>query len=832
MSAIPIPRKTSRETSYDIDAFIDQLLASRKFDELTEVFADKAAYKIKNLDQPSETQTPTVRTDVDRIIWSKKSHKNTDNEQTDTHTELTSIKLHDDDTNSTETRHPNPIISLKNGEILPNNSLRLKYKYLKRNAKKKNSTDHSKLKKKDEDHALDNDKPKDNDDPKETKSEVKEERSEINGSHEKRELYHNDRDQNIKIDRLWDQIEHKGEHGSLEDQNKSEHSHSNTDDDASDGTHPKEEHMDLVRPEFKSKADSANLEHANNTSEEISGESHHGVVSDEKSHEAIGHTKEITQTQEPTTKGEEKVSNITNNTMLIEHTNDMISAAHFRTQISEEEQAKSDEKERRIRNIPDSQLEKLLKEQSADEEMEAEKHEKDTQEEESKEREKLEKILNDRLDEEESLRNAEVIHERSERQSHALGKYEDKDVEERKVEELERELEPPEGNENILERPRAELEEELKEENDRELKQIAAWAAKVPNPRETDKEKWRIESDKILKETNARMSKMLKDQAKDLEKSANISKSIEAASLERAKKILKEKMKFDEQAKAENEQYKKNEYERLNKFLKAKEQYDTQLKEESILHVKQANERIRSRGKAKKKEDAKKIPEKKEKEEDKTHKEEIHVEPMKAKNLETEKEKKKERIQKGKKEEPKKDKKKKTEKVKKIEPKKQEEKPKASDSSDSRAEEESEQITTKEQQIQFRAQQEYQNKLEKEIKEDDESWEESESEAPKPRRLQSQIQRTKPSFNKVNIEPFIDNDYNNRIVEDEADGNDDDSSREDELIIMSSTTNPIAVRREGNKVYTYVQNPEYAEYHEEYAKAQKEHPYNPTDFLK
>ncbi|KAJ8704839.1 hypothetical protein PYW08_012159 [Mythimna loreyi] len=41
----------------------------------------------------------------------------------------------------------------------------------------------------------------------------------------------------------------------------------------------------------------------------------------------------------------------------------------------------------------------------------------------------------------------------------------------------------------------------------------------------------------------------------------------------------------------------------------------------------------------------------------------------------------------------------------------------------------------------------------------------------------------------------------------------------------------LVVRQEGGKVYTYVQNPEYKDYHEEMAKWKKEHPENPADFL-
>nr|XP_021195899.2 myb-like protein X [Helicoverpa armigera] len=54
-----------------------------------------------------------------------------------------------------------------------------------------------------------------------------------------------------------------------------------------------------------------------------------------------------------------------------------------------------------------------------------------------------------------------------------------------------------------------------------------------------------------------------------------------------------------------------------------------------------------------------------------------------------------------------------------------------------------------------------------------------------------------------------------------------DSNEED----RPTASNKPVIRREGNKVFTYVEAPEYQEYHEQMAKMQKEHPFNPTDFL-
>ncbi|CAH1642700.1 unnamed protein product [Spodoptera littoralis] len=761
MSAIPIPRKTSSET-YDVDGFIDQLLASRKFDELTEVFADKTAYKIKNLDNP-----PTTRTDIERIRWSKKSHKNTDKEQfkdDHTQTELISIKLRDDDTHSKESRKRKPIISLKDGEVSPNENLRLKYKYLTKNAKTKNSTDHNRvmiLEKKDnnEEHALNDNE---NDDLKEEAK--NEDQNDSNGSHEKHEQYHNDRDgdlhyKNAKIDHVRDKEDHKYEHSFQEDLNKSENFHLQMDDNAKDGTHPNEEHTDRVRPEFKIKAYSVEHEHAHNTSDEISEENFQGVASDEKSHEEIDHRKEVTLVREPTTTSfkVEAVTNVTNSTIQKDHTNDdMIGTAHFRAQVSEEQvQAKSEEKERRIRNLPDSELKKLLKQHPTDKEMrtlndkleftqvkqdsekpgETERNQKDKLEKEKREREVLEKILKDRLEEEERLRNAAVIYERSEREQRALFGIPEN---EESVEEIPSDHVIMGDDININEKPRHILEKEIQEESKRQEKQHAEWAKKVEKELEEHKENMKKESDKYHKEEQERLNKVLKDKEKYEAEMAESSKAYVAANLEQANKVLKEKAKNDEMMKEESDNHEKHQYDRLKELLKEKAKHEEEMKQESMLLAKQAKERA-----------------------------------------------------------------------------------------------EEEQINTKEKQRQYRDQKEYENKLERKINEDDESSIESESEVDKQTELQA-IPGSKPSFNKVNIKPYknIEDEYNNRIAESESAANDDDqSSGEDELVIMSSTTNPI-IRKEGNKEYAFVQNPEYAEYHEAYAKMQKEHPFNPADFLK
>ncbi|XP_022833962.1 myb-like protein X [Spodoptera litura] len=833
MSAIPIPRKTSSE-KYDVDGFIDQLLASRKFDELTEVFADKAAYKIKNLDNP-----PTARTDIERIRWSKKSHKNTNKEQfkdDHTHTELISIKLRDDDTHSKESRKRNPTISLNDGEISPNENLRLKYKYLTKTAKTKNSTDHNKVmilekKENNEKHALNDDENID------LKEEAKnEDQNDPNGSHEKHEQYYNDRDGDLhyksaKIDHVWDKEEHKYEHSFQEDLNKSEHSHLHMDDNAKDGTHPNEEHTDRVSPEFKSKAYSVEHEHAHNTSDEISEENFQGVASDEKSHEEIDHRKEVTLMREPTTTRfkVEAVTNVTNITIQKDHTNDdMIGTAHFRAQISEEQvQAKSEEKERRIRNLPDSELKKLLKQHPTDKEMrilnekleftqvkqdskkpeETERNQKDKLEKEKREREGLEKILKDRLEEEERLRNAAVIYERSEREQRALFGVPEIDE---SVEEIPSDVVIM-GDINMHETPRHILEKEIREESKRQEKQHAEWAKKVEKELEEHKEMMKKESDKYHKEAQERLSKVLKDKEKVETEMAESSKAYVAANLEQANKVLKEKAKYDELMKEESDKNKKHQYDRLKELLKEKAKYEEEMKQGSMLLAKQAKERL-AKILGPKKTFIEKVIDKKKEVENKIKG--INVKPLKAKKKGPEKGTKKK--------EPKKE--------KKNESTKEKKKAKEFNYSDYRAEEE--QINTKEKQRQYRDQKEYENKLEREIREDDESSIESESEVDKQTELQG-IPGSKPSFNKVNIEPYknVEDEYNNRIAESESAANDDDqSSGEDELVIMSSTTNPI-IRKEGNKEYTFVQNPEYAEYHEAYAKMQKEHPFNPADFL-
>ncbi|KAF9421733.1 hypothetical protein HW555_002414 [Spodoptera exigua] len=330
-----MPRKVSTKT-YDVDGFISQLLASQKFDELTELFANKAAYKIKKID-PSLTDIVTMR-----------RSKNADTELLkDDHmqTELMDSKLRDDDKQSKEYRKFYTSILLKDGELSPNENLTLKYTYITRNAKKKNTSDHSKVeipKKKDDNdgHSLANVNPK------EAQNEAKQNQKESKGSHGNYENHHNDKVgdvhyKNGKIDQEYTKVQNF-----QQNHMESTHSYPHVEDNVKNETHPKEEHYS--KPNFKSKAYSVIQEHAhNNASAEISAGKHNDTSGKFKEIDQveIGHSKDLNNVRETTTthlKAENTTSNM-NNTAQKDYANynNMTDIAHFRSQISDDERSQT-----------------------------------------------------------------------------------------------------------------------------------------------------------------------------------------------------------------------------------------------------------------------------------------------------------------------------------------------------------------------------------------------------------------------------------------------------------------------------------------------------------
>uniref|UniRef100_A0A2A4JQ84 Uncharacterized protein n=1 Tax=Heliothis virescens TaxID=7102 RepID=A0A2A4JQ84_HELVI len=136
MLADTIRHKTSRET-YDIDGFINQLLASRKFDELAEKVADKAAVRIMHVEAaPARLERFSEVNKVNKTTEnSQKSYRDQpprDFEKTD----ADSIKLRNDNGQDKPGMIDTQAVMMDENTSQSNN-LKLKYKYLTRNAYEK-----------------------------------------------------------------------------------------------------------------------------------------------------------------------------------------------------------------------------------------------------------------------------------------------------------------------------------------------------------------------------------------------------------------------------------------------------------------------------------------------------------------------------------------------------------------------------------------------------------------------------------------------------------------------------------------------------------------------
>ncbi|KAH9627720.1 hypothetical protein HF086_017263 [Spodoptera exigua] len=819
-----MPRKVSTKT-YDVDGFISQLLASQKFDELTELFANKAAYKIKKID-PSLTDIVTMR-----------RSKNADTELLkDDHmqTELMDSKLRDDDKQSKEYRKFYPSILLKDGELSPNENLTLKYTYITRNAKKNSKIEIPNKKKDDNDgHSLANVNPK------EAQNETKQNQKESKGSHGNYENHHNDKVgdvhyKNGKIDQEYTKVQNF-----QQNHMESTRSYPHVEDNVKNETHSKEEHYS--KPNFKSKAYSVIQDHAhNNASAEISAGKHNDTSGKFKeiNHVEIDHIKDLNNVRETTTthlKAENTTTNM-NNTAQKDYANynNMTDIAHFRSQISDDErsQTKSAEFGRNIRNVPGRKLKKIpKKEQQFKKSGKLYGNLRQHRKEKGKiEREWAEKILRNRLKEEDRLRQAAEMYERAERKRLPfIRNYDKEDYDEDKP----RELFIFGVEKNILEIPREKLEKKLREGAENSTKIELAQEDKWVKERKEFEKMLKEESEKRDREIKERLQYWEKERIKINEELKEQHKDLEKWQNDKLNEMFKEKERYESQLKEQSLLQEKQEEERLNKLVKEKEIYESQMQQEAELFEKQEQMRLEKIAKQKEDFEKKLRDENKKVEVDKKPKEEEKkVKPDEVTTEEAEKEKKD--PEKEKDEEPTKVKEK-TEKEKKKEPPKEKKKPKELDYIDFRAEEEPDQIyDTKEgrKQDTEKKVKEYEKQLEKEIREEDESSEELELEVPK-HHMQS-VQRTKLDPSKVNIEPYknIEDEYNNRFIEGEsAENNGDQRSKEDELVIMQSTTNPMMYRKEGDKIYTFVKNPDYADYHEAYGKMQREHPYNPADFI-